>query len=127
MSNKKVSFSWAFKEYIWPRKKIVSFGLILTPLGMLYTDVGRAIPMFMQLLMYLSPVVYVAEKGGWISKIIEWNPLTAFIVNGRSVFTGLPFDNLLYLGIVSVITLFILFIAWFFYRFSIPIIVERNG
>lgn len=29
MSNKKVSFSWAFKEYIWPRKKIVSLGLIL--------------------------------------------------------------------------------------------------
>ncbi len=27
MSKKKVSFSWAFKEYIWPRKKIVSIGL----------------------------------------------------------------------------------------------------
>ncbi len=30
MSNKqKVSFAWAFKEFIWPRKKIVSIGLIL--------------------------------------------------------------------------------------------------
>ncbi len=29
MSNTKVSFRWAFKEYIWPRKKIVSLGLIL--------------------------------------------------------------------------------------------------
>ena len=27
MSKKKVSFSWAFKEYIWPRRKIVSLGL----------------------------------------------------------------------------------------------------
>ena len=26
---KKVSFSWAFKEYIWPRKKILAVGLIL--------------------------------------------------------------------------------------------------
>lgn len=26
---KKVSFKWAFKEYIWPRRKIVSIGLIL--------------------------------------------------------------------------------------------------
>lgn len=26
---KKVTFNWAFKEYIWPRRKIVSFGLIL--------------------------------------------------------------------------------------------------
>ena len=29
MSKKKVSFKWAFKEFIWPRKKIISIGLIL--------------------------------------------------------------------------------------------------
>ena len=29
MSKKKVSYQWAFKEYIWPRKKIVLVGLIL--------------------------------------------------------------------------------------------------
>jgi len=29
MSKEKVSFKWAFKEFIWPRKKIISIGLIL--------------------------------------------------------------------------------------------------
>ena len=29
MSKKKVSFSWAFKEFIWPRKKIVFVGILL--------------------------------------------------------------------------------------------------
>lgn len=29
MSKNKVSFAWAFKEFIWPRKKIVLIGLIL--------------------------------------------------------------------------------------------------
>jgi subfamily B ATP-binding cassette protein MsbA len=29
MSNNNVSFSWAFKEFIWPRKKIVFIGLVL--------------------------------------------------------------------------------------------------
>lgn len=29
MSKTKVSFKWAFKEFIWPRKKIISIGLIL--------------------------------------------------------------------------------------------------
>ncbi len=29
MSKQKVSFAWAFKEFIWPRRKIVSIGLIL--------------------------------------------------------------------------------------------------
>ena len=28
-NRKKVSFRWAFREYIWPRRKIVSLGLIL--------------------------------------------------------------------------------------------------
>jgi len=29
MTKKKVSFAWAFKEFIWPRKKIVFIGLVL--------------------------------------------------------------------------------------------------
>jgi ABC-type multidrug transport system fused ATPase/permease subunit len=29
MNNKKVSFNWAFREFIWPRRKVVSFGLVL--------------------------------------------------------------------------------------------------
>jgi subfamily B ATP-binding cassette protein MsbA len=29
MSKKKVSYKWAFKEFIWPRKKIILFGLVL--------------------------------------------------------------------------------------------------
>ena len=29
MSKKKVSFNWAFKEFIWPRRKVVSLGLFL--------------------------------------------------------------------------------------------------
>lgn len=29
MSREKVSYKWAFKEFIWPRKKIVGFGLFL--------------------------------------------------------------------------------------------------
>lgn len=104
-----------------------TIGLLLTPLGMLYTDVGRAIPMGMQLLMYLSPVVYVVQKDGWLAKLIQWNPTTTLVVNGRSAFTGLPFDNVAYFGILSIVMLLVFFVGWFFYRFSIPIIVERNG
>lgn len=29
MSNKKVSFAWAFKEFIWPRRNIILVGLVL--------------------------------------------------------------------------------------------------
>jgi lipopolysaccharide transport system permease protein len=104
-----------------------AIGLLATPLGMLYTDIGRALPMFMQLLMYLSPVVYFVTDHGWLSKIISMNPTTPLVVNGRNAFTGLPFESLSYFGIISACMLVLFFIGWFFYRFSIPIIVERNG
>jgi len=42
MSKNKVSFAWAFKEFIWPRKKIIFVGLILIILKSL---AGLVIPM----------------------------------------------------------------------------------
>jgi len=104
-----------------------TIGLLITPIGMLYTDVGRAIPMLMQFLMYLSPVVYSTVGGGMMARIVKLNPLTALVSTGRSVLTGLPFEYAIYFTIACCITLILFFVAWFFYRFSIPIIVERNG
>jgi len=45
MSKKKVSFVWAFKEFIWPRKKIVIPGLFLV---IVKSIAGLALPFFMQ-------------------------------------------------------------------------------
>jgi len=42
MTKNKVSFAWAFKEFIWPRRKIVSIGLILIVLKSL---AGLIIPL----------------------------------------------------------------------------------
>ncbi|WP_231628662.1 ABC transporter permease [Mangrovimonas sp. ST2L15] len=103
-------------------------GLILTPLGMLYNDVGRLIPMGMQFLMYLSPVVYSASKNqGFLAKIVEWNPTSCLIVTAREYMTGLESSYNLYFTVLMIFTFIFLVFAWVFYRFSIPIIVERNG
>lgn len=42
MSKEKVSYRWAFKEFIWPRKKIISFGLLLIVIRSLS---GLALPL----------------------------------------------------------------------------------
>jgi len=102
-------------------------GMLITPVGMLYNDIGRAIPMLMQFLMYLSPVVYTVSGDGILASLVKINPLTALITTGRSALTGLPFEYLQYFGILSLIMALFFFVGWFFYRFSIPIIVERNG
>lgn len=104
-----------------------TIGLITTPVGMLYTDVSRLIPLAMQFMMYVTPVIYSASGAGMLSNIIKINPLSALITTGRSTLTGMPFEDLFYFFIITGITLVVFFFSWFFYRFSIPIIVERSG
>lgn len=104
-----------------------TLGLITTPISMLYTDISRAIPLLMQFIMYLSPVVYTVPGTGILSKLVKWNPISSLITTGRSSLTGLPFEDLSYFFIITLIMLVISFFAWFFYRFSIPILVEKSG
>jgi lipopolysaccharide transport system permease protein len=103
----------------------LSIGLVLTPVGLLYTDVGRALPMLMQFLMYFSPVVYVVPKTGRIGPIIEMNPITPIIEIARNLLTGYPSDHILYYLLINVVLLVILFLGWILFRVSIPVIVER--
>ena len=105
-----------------------SLGLLFTPLGMLYNDIGRLIPMAMQLLMYLSPVVYsLNQKSGFFAKVIEMNPTTWLIVTVRESMTTGSLSYSFNFEMLMLITIIVLIVAWMFYRFSIPIIVERNG
>ena len=65
-------------------------GLLITPLGVLYGDIGRGIPLITQFLMYLSPVVFPLATTGWTAQLMRLNPLTPLILNARSWFTGQP-------------------------------------
>lgn len=100
-------------------------GLMITPVGMLYTDVGKAIPIIVSFAMYLSPVVYKGGGTGRMAQIIELNPLTPLINSSRNLLTGGNCDNPLYLLIIVGASLLLFFLGWLFYRIAIPIIVER--
>ncbi len=102
-------------------------GLLLTPFGMLFNDIGRAIPLALQLIMYISPVIYSIPENPIFSKVMSLNPLTTIIINARNSLTGEEFVHLGYFILVQLIALLLILIGWGFYRFSIPIIVERSG
>ena len=104
-----------------------TFGLLITPVGMLYNDVGRAIPLLLQFLMYASPVVYALPQQGTLAQILRINPLTPLIINARNAFTGIPFEQITYYIGIQITAAILFFAGWFFYRFSIPIIVERSS
>ncbi|MFN4122579.1 MAG: ABC transporter permease [Flavobacteriales bacterium] len=102
-----------------------ALGLLLAPVGLLYTDIGKGLPIFMQLFMYLSPVIYLVPPEGTLRTIMTLNPVTPLLSNCRNWLMGLPGEFLPYFIAISMIMFVFLLIGWFFYRLSIPVIVER--
>jgi lipopolysaccharide transport system permease protein len=100
-------------------------GLLITPLGVLYGDIGRGIPLITQFLMYLSPVVFPLATVGWTATLMRLNPLTPLILNARAWFTGqvpqLLVEWTLALGGSAVLLL----LVWMVYRLAMPILIER--
>lgn len=102
-----------------------ALGLAITPLGVLYGDIGRGMGLITQFLMYLSPVVFPLASSGWTATVMRLNPLTPLILNARAWFTGQPPEMLgewfLTLGFSAVLLL----VVWMVYRLAMPILIER--
>lgn len=102
-----------------------ALGVAVTPVGLLYGDIGRALPLLMQFLMFLSPVVYPVPRGGWVATLLEGNPLTPLIAGGRAVLAGQSLDALVPFVLVTLGAVALLFVAWLAYRVAMPILIER--
>ena len=104
-----------------------TIGLILTPISMLYNDVGKIVGMGFSFLMYITPVVYAIPDSGIMKTIMQWNPLTPIILTSRDLITGTSPEYLTYYFVVLGISLPLFILALLSYRVSIPIIVERSA
>ena len=102
-----------------------AIGLVLAPVGLLYTDISRLITLGLSLFMYITPVVYVVSSSGIMKSIMEINPFTPIVSAVRYTMFDLDFLYGNYFTILMVSGGLLFFIALAFYRFSIPIIVER--
>jgi len=102
-----------------------AFGLMLTPIGLLYTDVSRLITMALSLVMYLTPVMYGIPDSGIMKAIMIYNPFTPLVTTLRDVTVGQDIQFLSYfIGLTGAgIVLFL--ISLVIYRISIPVIIER--
>jgi lipopolysaccharide transport system permease protein len=102
-------------------------GLALTPVGLLYTDIGKAIPLLMQFLMYLTPVVFAMPKQGLPATVFQLNPLTPLILTARDWITGMTPEYLGYFMAINAIAFVLLFMFWIVFRLAMPILIERMG
>lgn len=105
----------------------ISIGSLLTPIGLLYSDIARAISFLGQFFIYATPVVYpVATAGllGWINSV---NPITYLIETGRATLVGGPWESLPFTLGISGIAFLLLMLGWTLFHISIPRIIERMG
>ena len=100
-------------------------GLLITPLGMLYTDVGRIVPLAMGFLMYLTPAIFPVPQEGWVKTLFLLNPMTPLIATSRDWLTGYPPEMLAYFVGVNCAAFGVLLFGWAAWRLAMPIIIER--
>jgi lipopolysaccharide transport system permease protein len=102
-----------------------ALGLFLTPVGMLYSDISKGLPLVFQYFMFLTPAVYAVPKTGVFADIIAYNPITPLLVTARNWLTGFPSEVFNQFIWVTAFFLFLLFIGWVMYRVAMPFLIER--
>lgn len=102
-----------------------ALGLLVTPVGILYGDIGKSFPLIMQFLMYLTPVLFAIPASGVPAVILQTNPLTPLIQTTRDWLTGIPPEYLGYFIMVNLVATILLFVMWVIYRAAMPILIER--
>jgi len=94
----------------------VGLGCFLAAINVKYRDVRHVVPFFIQMLMFLTPVIYpVSMLGGRLKWILVLNPMSGVIQTARSVILGIREVDwqLLSISIIISFCLFLFGIAYF--------------
>ena len=103
----------------------IALGLLITPLAILYHDIGQALPFTLYLWMFLTPVIYPIPISGPGSLPVWLNPVTPVLETTRAwLFSG-PLQYVPAFVIVSGLTMLSLLAGWLLYRLAMPILIER--
>jgi lipopolysaccharide transport system permease protein len=102
-----------------------ALGLWLAPIGALYQDVNRALPLVMSPWLLLTPVVYPPPQSGIFGTIVQLNPVTPLLVTTRELATVGTVSHPVGFWVASGLALVLLLLGWLLYRLAMPFIVER--
>ena len=91
-------------------------GLFLAAINVKYRDVRYALPFFIQILLFVTPVIYPASIAGKYSKILALNPMTGVVQTARAALLGTTPINWLLLSISSITCLLLLIIGIVYFK-----------
>ncbi len=107
--------------FILPLLLLMSFmasvggGLFLAALNVKYRDVRYALPFFIQILLFLTPVIYPSSIAGKYSKLLAINPMTGVIQTARATLLGTTEVNwlLLFISFLACIAMLVVGVIYF--------------
>ena len=102
-------------------------GILILPIGTLYGDVGKSVPIAAQFWMLLTPVVYPARTEGFAGWLATWNPISPLITTARESLGGGDLTHLTAAGVVMACALLISFLGVLAFRVVMPKLIERMG
>ncbi|MFH0854060.1 MAG: ABC transporter permease [bacterium] len=94
----------------------IGIGLILASINVKYRDVRYILPFFINLLLFLTPVIYPSSIAGKYSKILALNPMTGVIKAARAAILGNAPINWLLLLISGIASFILLAIGIIFFK-----------
>jgi len=108
---------------------LMAFGtaisLLLAPVGILYRDVPKALPIVAGFWMFLTPVVYPVPAEGLLGSVMRLNPVTPLLVTTRELATSGSVSTPGPFLAASAATAVCLFLALIVFRLGVPLGVER--
>jgi lipopolysaccharide transport system permease protein len=102
-------------------------GLLLTPLGIFYSDVQQTLPIATTFLMLLTPVVYPMPRSGFAASVAAFNPLTPLVTATRDWLTVGQADCVLAFFVTTTIAFVSLLAGWVAMRAAMPHLIVRIG
>jgi lipopolysaccharide transport system permease protein len=94
----------------------VGGGLFLAALNVKYRDVRFVLPFFIQILLFVTPVIYPASVAGKYSWILAVNPMTGVIQNARAALLGTAQINWILISISFAATAVLLTIGVIYFK-----------
>ncbi len=95
----------------------LGLGLLLSALNVKYRDVRYIVPFFIQLLLFLTPVIYptsiVSAQWRWI---LYFNPISGVIENARAVVLNNGGVEWTSLGIGTLVSIVLLMVGLFYFK-----------
>jgi len=104
-----------------------AIGLLLVPVGLLYSDVNRGVGLVLRLGMYLTPVVYPLAHSGPLAVLNRVNPVTFVLDTARALLVGAPVEHVVPAVLTTLVAVVALFLGWVVLHVTMPIVIERMG